>query len=171
MAEKFFSIDGAREVNRVLKELPGKMGERALGGALGAAAKPLVEEMKQAAPVRQDEGSKFVRRQTRGRFAGANIRRRPGFLRNSIRARRRRIKGALAALVEVGPFGVWYAHLVEWGTRHSRARPFARPALDRTGGEIIKKMGLELGKRVEREAQRLAGKYSKSGLVSRRRRR
>jgi HK97 gp10 family phage protein len=30
-----------------------------------------------------------------------------------------------------------YAHLVEYGTRHSRAKPFLRPALDSRRGEMI----------------------------------
>ena len=36
------------------------------------------------------------------------------------------------------------AHLTEFGTRHSSAKPFLRPALDSRAGDAIREMGAEL---------------------------
>jgi HK97 gp10 family phage protein len=49
----------------------------------------------------------------------------------------------------------FYAHLVEFGTVHSAAKPFMRPALDESGQEAADKMGSNLGAGIEREAERL----------------
>ena len=163
MAE-LFKIAGARELDKVLEKLPRKMGEKVLRTALMAASKPMLDEMKRDAPVRSGESAKRFR-------AGAKKGRLPGFLRASIRRRVIKSKDSLAATVLVGAFGVFYAHMVEFGTKHSRAQPFVRPAFDGNAAGAIGTMGKKLGEQIEKETLKLAGSFAKSGLVKRRRRR
>lgn len=49
-----------------------------------------------------------------------------------------------------------YAHLVEYGTSHSAAKPFLRPAFDTTPNEqiIARRMAVELDKFAAKEARR-----------------
>ena len=48
----------------------------------------------------------------------------------------------------------WYAHLVEFGTAHSRARPFFRPAFDEHAAEIIEAVGASLTRGIPRAVER-----------------
>jgi HK97 gp10 family phage protein len=51
-----------------------------------------------------------------------------------------------------------YSHLVEYGTAHSAAKPFIRPAIDESQGEVITAMAAGLDKHLTRVAARLAKK-------------
>lgn len=50
-----------------------------------------------------------------------------------------------------------YAHLVEFGTEHSPAKPFMRPAIDQNGEAALVKILEMSAKGIEREAAALAG--------------
>lgn len=154
------NVKGLRELERVLKKLPERMGRLVLLKSLRAGAKPIIDAAKAKAPVET------------------------GRLRDSIIARAQRIESPLTASVAVGPAGrrVFYGHLVEFGTdphkikakpfrvlrlRDGRfvksvqhqgqtARPFLRPAFDERGSEAMRKIKTELGRNVEKAARRLA---------------
>lgn len=49
-----------------------------------------------------------------------------------------------------------YSHLVEYGTAHSAAKPFIRPAIDSSQGQIVDAMANGLDKHLTRVAKRLA---------------
>lgn len=51
-----------------------------------------------------------------------------------------------------------YSHLVEYGTSHSPAKPFIRPAIDSAQGEVLSAMTTGLDKHLTRVAARLAKK-------------
>ncbi len=51
-----------------------------------------------------------------------------------------------------------YSHLVEYGTSHSPAKPFIRPAIDSAEGETLDAMTTGLEKHLTRVAARLAKK-------------
>ena len=51
-----------------------------------------------------------------------------------------------------------YSHLVEFGTSHSAAKPFIRPAIDAAQGEVVNAMAAGLDKHLTRVAARLARK-------------
>jgi HK97 gp10 family phage protein len=54
-----------------------------------------------------------------------------------------------------------YAHLVEFGTEHSAAEPFMRPAIDQHGEQALVALLDNAAKGIEREARKLAaGKTS-----------
>lgn len=164
MAERTsITLKGAKDLERVLKALPEKMAQRALFSGLNFASKPMLDEMKRLVHVRAGGAIKS--------FTGGKGRR-PGLLKASLRRRRAKSSGGgkTTATIEVGSFGVFYAHLEEYGTKHSPAHPFIRPAFDKHARETIDRMGTQLGKRVEKEAEKLTGPLAKTGLVKRRRR-
>jgi len=51
-----------------------------------------------------------------------------------------------------------YSHLVEYGTSHSPAKPFIRPAIDSTQSQVLNTMAAGLDKHLTRVAARLAKK-------------
>lgn len=128
-------IRGSREMEALLKKLGPVAAGRAGDRALRAGAKPIVAAAKRKVHVRS------------------------GALRDSIVAvPERRRKGADERVILIGfkPPASRRAHLEEFGTSHSPAHPFMRPALDETHGEALAEMGKPLGEAIEREAVRLA---------------
>lgn len=127
-------IDGLDALDRALAELPKAIAKRVAGNAVRAGARVIATEAKAQVPV----------------LTGA--------LRDSIvvrAARRGRAQGVVKAVVGFLRPASRIAHLVEFGTSHSAAEPFLRPALDGKGGEAVDKMKAILRAGVEREAQRL----------------
>ena len=53
-----------------------------------------------------------------------------------------------------------YSHLVEYGTSHSAAKPFIRPAIDAAQDEVLSAMASGLDKHLTRVAARLAARQS-----------
>lgn len=151
MATKTFRVNGAAELDRVLKLLPKQIGAKVLQGAVMAGAKPIQEEAQRLAP------------RATGKLAANIIRARP---------RRERGRARRVGAVLIGPSTrAFYGLFLEFGTSTIPAQPFLRPAFDAKAGEALARIGAELGKRIERAAVRLAGPLAKSGLVRRRRRR
>ena len=130
-----FEIKGAKEMENLLKQLGPNVASRVGDQALRAAAKPIVEEMKRLVPVRT------------------------GALRDSIVVlSEKRRKGDNERVVLIGfrrPVSR-RAHLVEFGTATSRAKPFIRPALDSQVGTALDEMGRVLARGITREAEKLA---------------
>lgn len=145
-------IQGARELDKVLKKLPERVARTVVRGAVRKAAKVVEAEMRARAPVGPTGNLKAS--------IGQIGVRQPD---------KRKVVRTVGALKRGGRKG-YHAHLVEFGTVKTPARPFIRPAFDRTKGEALKVMGKELGKGVEKAARRLARSFAKSGLKSRRRR-
>lgn len=130
-----FAIKGAKEMERLLKELGPNVAARVGDQALRAAAKPIVEEMKRLVPVRT------------------------GALRDSIivlSEKRRKGDNERVVLIGFRPPVSRRAHLVEFGTAHSKAEPFIRPALDGQAGAALEEMGRVLARGIDREARKLA---------------
>lgn len=140
-------IEGADELAKVLKLLPGKMGASVLASSLRTGAVLIKKEAAARAP--RDQGD----------------------LAKSIRVQKVKQKGT-EALFHVGPDREhFYGIFSEFGTSKESARPWLRPAFDTKAAEALDKIGESLGKKVEAAAAKLAGKFRKSGLGARRRRR
>jgi len=58
---------------------------------------------------------------------------------------------------------------LEFGTSIMSARPFFRPAFERTKIAALQEIGNKLGKGIEDRAAKLAGPLAKSGLIKKRR--
>lgn len=129
-------IKGATEMERLLKQLGPQVARRVAAQALRAGAKPIVERAKELVQVRTGE--------TKRRIAA-----RP----------KRRGAGPESTVIEIGverPRSRIF-HLLEFGTAHSPAHPFMRPALDERGLEALNEMGRVLARGITREAEKLAG--------------
>lgn len=138
-------LEGAKELDRVLRRLPRKLGKRILTSASAAGGRVVSKEAKRLVPVNT------------------------GGLRDSIIVRRDPRRPGLVIVGPKYPEGA-HGHLVEFGTAQGAApHPFLRPAFDLKRVQALAKIGDSLGRAVERAAVALAGSFAKSGLASRRR--
>lgn len=148
-------ITGAKEMEKVLKQLPDHIARRVLKSAVMAGAKVIQDEAIANAPIGTREKTDW-----KGRKVG------PGILKRSIK--RFEIKESDHS-VTIG-IGIkkgsraFYGRFLEFGTSKLAARPWLRPAFDTKAPEALAKMGKALGKGIERAAKKLAGPYLKSGL-------
>lgn len=127
-----FKIRGAKELEAALKELGPKLATRGGDKAVRAGAKPIVKQAKMLVP------------------------RRTGELRRSITAVKQKSRGGTFAatqtvLIGFKPPASRRAHLTEFGTARSPAKPFMRPALDSTHEEAIDAMRDELASFILRQ--------------------
>ena len=143
-------IEGARELDQVLAELPKQMRGQVLRRALMAGATIIRKAMRARAP--RAEG-KLIKSIAARRDKGAE-------------------RGGASVAVKVGPLArAFYGMFAEFGTSHQPARPWARPAYEESKRAALDRIGEMLGQSVEKAAKRLAGPLAKSGLVKKRRRR
>ncbi len=130
-----FEMKGAKELQRLLKELGPQVASKVGDKALRAGARPIVAEAKRLVPVRT------------------------GALRRAITtAVERRRKGQAERVIVIGfkkPHSR-RAHLTEFGTRFTAAKPFMRPALDTKAGAALTAMGDELARGIAEEAAKLS---------------
>lgn len=139
-------IQGARELERVLKRLPAQIRGKVLQSAVMAGAAPIRREAKANAPV--DDGT----------------------LRKSIVARKDKASGASAA-VKIGPTRKgFYGLFAEFGTSRQSAKPWLRPAFESTKRAALERIGKALARNIEKKAVALAGRFATSGLARKRRR-
>ncbi len=166
-----FSIAGASEMDKILKEMPFVVRKKVIAAAVRSGAAIIRKEAKRLAPY--DENRK------RGEH-----------LRDHIVVRKKRRTNDI---YQVGPDrAVPHAHLVEFGTGPRvfkephrvklggkwvevtqagvmPAKPFLRPAVDNKGHEAIAKIGERMGLLIDKAAEKLAGKYRTSGLAANKR--
>lgn len=129
-----FKLEGAKEMERLLRELGPRVAGRVGQRAVRAGAAPIVAEAKRLVPVRT------------------------GALRDAITSApgRRRGQDERVMLIGIAPPTSRRAHLTEFGTIHSAAHPFLRPALDSQVAAALEAMGRELASGLTREAEKLA---------------
>lgn len=136
-------VHGIPELRSVLRKLPATMQQKSIDTALRAGARLIAKRAKQL------------------------VRRRTGALAESItvgKAKRGEARGHI--VVGYRSPTSRRAHFEEYGTSRQAARPHMRPALSSEGPAAIKKIGEALGKAIERNARKLAGR-----LTSKQRRR
>jgi len=162
------SVNGLSELQAFLNQLPAKMEQNVMRGALRAGAAPILAAAKQLCPVGPPsaEGVRLY-----GHYQGA--------LRDSIRMSVKAKKGRVTASVKAGGktkrgADVWYAHLIEFTgaaphvitakkggalgfagglykkVNHPgmRAQPFLRPALDQQSQAAVQAAGEYIKKRL-----------------------
>ncbi len=129
-----YGLRGAREMEELLKKLGPEISNKLGDAALRAGAKPIVEEAKRLVPVRSGE------------------------LRDAIAARVQRRTARDERVIHIGflrPVSA-RAHLTEFGTARSAAKPFMRPAMDSRASAALGEMGKSLARGIAREAKKLA---------------
>jgi HK97 gp10 family phage protein len=145
-------ITGIRELRRTIERLPAELKKRAEVPVLRAGAKPIYTAAKRKVPTGTGES--------------------PGLLKRALGITVKKVKGSYSARVGARTgYDVRlkngkkkdpskYIHLVELGTRHSAPRPFIRPAIDSSKGQVLEAMSDGLEKHLHRTAKRLAKKAS-----------
>ena len=129
-------LTGFYELERLLVKMPEAVAKRVTVNGLKAGGRVLAKGMKARAP-----------RKT-GALAASPV----------VTSSRKSTKGKGHAVVAFRQPVSRRVHLTEFGTEHSRAEPFIRPTLDQDGPQAVKAIGESMGKGVEREARKLAGK-------------
>ena len=146
-----FELSGVAEINEVLRRLPPKISDKVWVSSLRAGAGVVARDMKARVHVRS------------------------GDLRDAIVVRKSPIRkqkfGAGLVVIAFKQPTSRRAHLEEFGTSHSPAHPFMRPALAAKGAKAIEVIGAATARVLARETKKLEGKFRTSGLSTRKRRR
>jgi HK97 gp10 family phage protein len=145
-------IDGLREIDRALSELPTVVGRRIMDKGLRRAANVIAREAKSRAPVgdrmelmtvsgRRLRGTTrigLLRREVRVVFTERRMGQwaRPGVLKRAINVRITR-REAFSTEVNIGVGKAYWGMFQEFGTSKMKAQPFLRPALDAKGEEAV----------------------------------
>lgn len=136
-------VHGFKEADKLLAQLPQNIEHRVLQKATKEAAKEIKKEAIKAAPRSRGKQSKASKKYKK-LFKNIRI----------VISKVARKKGRRGARIDTGD-GFWGLFL-EFGTVHMAARPWFRPAIERSKNNAIKVLKTELGKGIEKEATKLA---------------
>lgn len=128
----------ASGLQKALRELPSQMRKSSHRAAATAGAKALADRARALAPVRT------------------------GALRASIKTTAGKSRTGAAGVVYFKGAIYRIAHLVEFGTAHSAARPFIRPAIQQAFEASIGRAADALAKHLAKNAEKLAGAGGKA---------
>lgn len=146
------TVEGLRELDRALGELPKSTAKAVLRRTLIKAGTPLAEEMRNLAP--DDPSTSGTLKESIA--VGSKLSKRQAKL------HRRLAKDDKAfAEVFVGAGPVSHAHLQEFGTVHHGPQPFARPAWDGGQRQVLETIKTETWNEITKATQRLARKAAK----------
>jgi HK97 gp10 family phage protein len=161
-------ITGINQLRRTIDRLPAELKKRAEVPVLRAGAKPINQAAKRKVNVGNEEFPGLLKKslgivvkKVKGIYS-ARIGARTGFKKSLGTKIARKTNGKK---VKGQPYDAYknptqYSLMVEMGTRHSAPRPFIRPAVDSTKGEVLGAMAGGLEKHLHRTAKRLAKKAS-----------
>jgi HK97 gp10 family phage protein len=161
-------IDGLKELEAALKELPKATAKNVLKRVLLKRAQPIVDAARQKAPVRTGKLRDSIVAQARGGSAGKEAfaaAMRGGASRTEAGQAAREANRAAGGTVEIliGPTkDAFYAHMIEFGTEHSGPEPFMRPAWDGNKGQVLVGLKDDMWTEVEKTVARRAKKLAKA---------
>jgi HK97 gp10 family phage protein len=144
-------MGGYRELDAAIRKLPGEMQKSAYRAVIGAGAAPIRKAAKRFARSSKDSGLLIKSIGIKSMIFKSNI---PyaviGSMRNvaGMVTRRGAMEPTLARPSN-------YAHLVEYGTSKSAAKPFMRPAVDAAKGEVLAEMAKGLDRYLTRAVRKL----------------
>ena len=150
-------ISGFRELDRALATLPNAVSRRVLKGAIKKSLKPVLADAKPKVPVDSGELERSLAISSKlAESQKADSTAKPG--------------DAVMYMGSTQPDG-GHDLLVEFGTVSHVAQPYTRPAWDSNKVQVVKTIGDETWKSLQRLAKRLfkqakAGKLSKVGKRS-----
>ncbi len=145
-------LEGFRELERALNELPKSTGRAVLRRVAKGALQPMADRARGMAPVERGDLKASIQVSERRTKRVTRIDR---FDKNT---------GLEMAMGPVSGGGVLnYATFAEFGTNDTRARPFMRPAFDGGKDEALDYIKANLGNEIERAAKRLAKKNARLG--------
>lgn len=142
-------IEGLRELEQALSELPKATGKNVLRRVLKSRSEPIANAMSAAAPERRGQlkasvghGTKLSRRQ---------------------RAMHRKWGSSAAVEYFIGAGALPQAHMEEFGGAHNAPRPYARPAWDAGKMQMLDGIKDDLWSEISKAAARRARKLAKAG--------
>lgn len=171
MTKEVMKLEGLKELDEALKELPKATGKNVLRRALTAAAEPIAAQAIQAVPVKTGRLKKSIG-VSRVKFSSGDAGKRAFAAAMRAGASRAEAREAAisaneggsnitSALVLVGPGRLRAAGMQEFGTVKNAPHPYLRPAWDSNrfnAAEIIK---TELANEIQKAADRLARKQAR----------
>lgn len=145
-----------RNIRASLDALPNELLRSSEKAVLRAGAKPIEKAAKAKAPVRDGTLKKSIGTnvKTVNGVTSARVGPRTGVKGRSLGFR----KNKKGVMTERFADPNKYSHLVEFGTSHSPAKPFIRPAIDTASGEVVDAMAAGLDKHLTRTVARLKRK-------------
>jgi HK97 gp10 family phage protein len=153
------TLRGAKELERALLALPDRVAKRHTFNALRAAARQIQKAAREnlIAHGSADTGAlvNAVKTSDRKRSKKGSAVVAVGIENKAYQAKR---KGS-SRPKKVNPKN--YAHLVEFGSEHSAAKPFMGPAMDGEGGKALDTILDKLTKAIEKEAKKLGASAPK----------
>ncbi|WP_141333512.1 HK97-gp10 family putative phage morphogenesis protein, partial [Sinorhizobium meliloti] len=148
MAGVRVSIEGLKQLDQALAELPKATGKAVLRRTLIKAGEPLADDMRAEAPDDPATGGNDLRSSI---GVGTKLSKRQAKLH---RKEFKNDKASAEVFVGAGP--VPHAHLQEFGTSRHGPQPFARPAWDAGKNQVLDTIKDELAVQITKAAQRLA---------------
>lgn len=139
-----FKLEGFKELDALLTQLPDEIAKKVVEQTVRAGAKVVLDAAKLKVPVRTGRLKKSlsIKKNT---AAFKNY----GSVKYAVGANLSARKGTTAP----------HAHLVEFGTVKTAAKPFLRPALEENREKVFSVFRSMLWTGIEREAGILAGRY------------
>lgn len=171
MAREVVHIEGLRELEQTLSELPKATARNVLRRVLTKRAQPIVDTAKQLVPVDSGQlrdsiavSTKLGTKAGKSEFAAAM---RAGLgteaAVQAMRDARRAAQGQGSfAEVYVGPGRLPHAHMVEFGTSKMAPRPYLRPAWDSHKEGILDGIREDLWAEILKSAARLARRRARA---------
>jgi HK97 gp10 family phage protein len=127
MPDLEFEVKGLKELFDALEQVPAKLENNILRGAIRAGSKPIVEEARRRAPVLKSLDPRRVFGALAKSIRARAVRMRGGLLMGGVVAGGAATVGRGADKVQAEPF---YARFVEFGTAKNPPQAFLRPAVD-----------------------------------------
>jgi HK97 gp10 family phage protein len=147
------SVEGLRELDRALGELPKATGKNVLRRVLLKAGEPMAADMRRKAPDDPDTGGNDLRSSI---GVGTKLSKRQAQQHGKMF---RDDKASAELFVGAGPLP--HAHLQEFGTVNHAPQPFARPAWDANKDAALETIATQLGAEIAKAAKRLAKKAAR----------
>lgn len=155
-------IDGLKELEKALKELPLEIQKRPLRSAISAGAKVIADEAISRAPEGETGNLRKALYRYRSRRQSATgketflvgVRKGKGIYGNTrLNRRLNRVGKKYTTQGEA-----YYWRFLEFGTSKMSAQPFLRPAYENAKERAVKVIKERLGKSIEQQARKLAKK-------------
>jgi len=132
------NITGFDQLDKLLQRLPERVEKKILQKSVNKAMRTVLKDFKAAAPVHTGEQSDASERY-------GTIKKNLKVVR--LRRTKRGQKGA-----RIDTTDSFWAHIYEFGSRSQPARPWFLPVFRKSEVTILKALGAELGKNIEKEA-------------------
>ena len=149
MAKTTIKIEGLAELKDALRELPDATAKNVMRRVLKRAAEPIAEHMRSLVPTASGDLKESIAVST---------------TLSRSQKRKAQKEGPNDVEVYVGPGAgaqSHYSHLVEFGSSHQGAQPYARPAWDAEYRKALEGIKADLAAEIKKTADRAARKAAK----------